>query len=272
MILLALGAISAFTDIALAEPGEQNYATVLIIAVMVFISGALRFVQETRSGNVAEKLIGMLHTTACVERAGEKAELPLEEIVVGDLVHLSAGDMIPADLRILSAKDLFLSQSALTGESIPVDKAAGDPVSAATANQSGFLRCQATRVGEDTTLSQIIQMVSDAAATKAPIAKVADRVSGVFVPAVITIAVLTAAGWLLAGETAGFALARGISVLVISCPCALGLATPVAIMVGSGVGARNGIMFKTAVSLEETGKVEIVALDKTGTITAASRR
>ena len=161
-----------------------------------------------------------------------------------------------------------VNESALTGESIPVDKNPGDPVSAATVNQSGFLKCEATRVGEDTTLSQIIQMVSDAAATKAPIAKIADRVSGVFVPAVIAIAAVTILVWLLTGQTIGFALARGISVLVISCPCALGLATPVAIMVGNGMGARHGIMFKTAVSLEETGKAEIVALDKTGTITS----
>lgn len=160
------------------------------------------------------------------------------------------------------------TEAALTGESLPVDKTAGDTVSAATVNQSGFLRCRATRVGEDTTLSQIIQMVSDAAATKAPIAKIADRVSGVFVPAVIAIAAVTTAVWLLLGQSVGFALARGISVLVISCPCALGLATPVAIMVGSGLGAKNGILFKTAASLEETGRVDIVALDKTGTITA----
>lgn len=165
-----------------------------------------------------------------------------------------------------------VNEAALTGESIPVDKKSGDTVSAATLNQSGFIRCEATRVGEDTTLSQIIQMVSDAAATKAPIAKVADRVSGVFVPAVITIAVITMVVWLLAGQSIGFALARGISVLVISCPCALGLATPVAIMVGNGMGAKNGIMFKTAVSLEETGKMQIVVLDKTGTITSGEPR
>ena len=165
-----------------------------------------------------------------------------------------------------------MNESALTGESIPVDKNPGDPVSAATLNHSGFMKCEATRVGEDTTLSQIIQMVSDAAATKAPIAKVADRVSGVFVPAVISIAAVTILIWLLAGQSIGFALARGISVLVISCPCALGLATPVAIMVGNGMGAKNGIMFKTAVSLEEAGKADVVALDKTGTITSGEPR
>lgn len=176
------------------------------------------------------------------------------------------GESIPVDGVILEGASA-VNESALTGESIPVDKAAGDSVSAATINQSGFLRCEATRVGEDTTLSQIIRMVSDAAATKAPIAKIADKVSGIFVPAVIAIAIVTIAVWLLVGQTVGYALARGISVLVISCPCALGLATPVAIMVGNGVGAKHGILFKTAVSLEEAGKVQIVALDKTGTIT-----
>ena len=185
----------------------------------------------------------------------------------GDIFVVRPGENIPVDGIVLEGNSA-VNESALTGESIPVDKAVGDKVSAATQNQSGYIRCEATRVGEDTTLSQIIQMVSDAAATKAPIAKVADKVSGVFVPAVITIAVITTLIWLLAGESFGFALARGISVLVISCPCALGLATPVAIMVGNGVGAKNGIMFKTAVSLEEAGKVEIVALDKTGTITS----
>ena len=189
----------------------------------------------------------------------------------GDVFVVRPGENIPVDGVILEGESA-VNESALTGESIPVDKAVGDSVSAATTNQSGFLRCEATRVGEDTTLSQIIKMVSDAAATKAPIAKVADRVSGVFVPTVITIAVITTAVWLLCGKPIGFALARGISVLVISCPCALGLATPVAIMVGNGLGAKNGILFKTAVSLEETGKTEIVALDKTGTITKGEPR
>ena len=184
----------------------------------------------------------------------------------GDIFLVKPGESIPVDGIVLEGNSA-IDEAALTGESIPVDKAEGDNVSAATINQSGFLKCEATRVGEDTTLSQIIKMVSDAAATKAPIAKIADKVSGIFVPAVITIAVITIIGWLLAGQTVGFALARGISVLVISCPCALGLATPVAIMVGNGVGAKNGILFKTAVSLEEAGKVDIVALDKTGTIT-----
>lgn len=185
----------------------------------------------------------------------------------GDCFVVKPGENIPVDGEVIEGNSA-VNESALTGESIPVDKAVGDKVSAATVNQSGYLKCRATRVGEDTTLSQIIQMVSDAAATKAPIAKIADRVSGVFVPMVITIAVLTIIVWLIAGQSIGFALSRGIAVLVISCPCALGLATPVAIMVGNGMGARNGIMFKTAVSLEETGKMQIVALDKTGTITS----
>ena len=184
-----------------------------------------------------------------------------------DIFVVRPGESIPVDGVVLDGASA-VNEAALTGESLPVDKTAGDTVSAATVNQSGFLRCRATRVGEDTTLSQIIQMVSDAAATKAPIAKIADRVSGIFVPAVIAIAAVTTAVWLLLGQSVGFALARGISVLVISCPCALGLATPVAIMVGSGLGAKNGILFKTAASLEETGRVDIVALDKTGTITA----
>lgn len=197
--------------------------------------------------------------------------MPVTQVAKGDLFVVRPGENIPVDGIVLEGNSA-VDEGALTGESIPVDKAAGDRISAGTLNQSGFIRCEAVRVGEDTTLSQIIQMVSDAAATKAPIAKVADRVSGVFVPTVIAIAVLTVIVWLAVGQTAGFALARGISVLVISCPCALGLATPVAIMVGNGVGARNGILFKTAVSLEETGKTRIVALDKTGTITQGEPR
>ena len=193
--------------------------------------------------------------------------VPIEQVQKDDIFVVRPGESIPVDGVVLDGASA-VNEAALTGESLPVDKVAGDTVSAATVNQSGFLRCRATRVGEDTTLSQIIQMVSDAAATKAPIAKIADRVSGVFVPAVIAIAAVTTAVWLLLGQSVGFALARGISVLVISCPCALGLATPVAIMVGSGLGAKNGILFKTAASLEETGRVDIVALDKTGTITA----
>ena len=209
--------------------------------------------------------------TARVLRSGVEEEVGIEQVRKGDIFVVRPGENIPVDGIVLEGHSA-VNESALTGESIPVDKKEGDQVSAATLNQSGFIKCEASRVGEDTTLSQIIQMVSDAAATKAPIAKVADRVSGVFVPAVIGIALVTIAVWLAAGQTLGFALARGISVLVISCPCALGLATPVAIMVGNGVGAKNGIMFKTAVSLEETGKTQIVALDKTGTITSGDPR
>ena len=205
--------------------------------------------------------------TATVERDGRELEVPIKQVQKDDIFVVRPGESIPVDGVVLDGASA-VNEAALTGESLPVDKTAGDTVSAATVNQSGFLRCRATRVGEDTTLSQIIQMVSDAAATKAPIAKIADRVSGIFVPAVIAIAAVTTAVWLLLGQSVGFALARGISVLVISCPCALGLATPVAIMVGSGLGAKNGILFKTAASLEETGRVDIVALDKTGTITA----
>lgn len=205
--------------------------------------------------------------TAIVLRSDQEVTVPIEQVHKGDIFVVRPGENIPVDGVIIEGTSA-VNESALTGESIPVDKAAGDLVSAATVNQSGFIKCEATRVGEDTTLSQIIKMVSDAAATKAPIAKIADRVSGIFVPAVITIAIVTTIIWLLTGHEFGYALARGISVLVISCPCALGLATPVAIMVGNGMGARNGILFKTAVSLEEAGKVQIVALDKTGTITS----
>ena len=205
--------------------------------------------------------------TAVVIRGGVETEIPVDQVMKGDCFAVRPGDSIPVDGIVLEGVSA-VNESALTGESIPVDKAAGDSVSAATINQSGYLKCEATRVGEDTTLSRIIRMVSDAAATKAPIAKVADRVSGVFVPVVLGIAAVTVLVWLLCGKEIGYALARGISVLVISCPCALGLATPVAIMVGSGVGARNGILFKTAVSLEEAGKADYIVLDKTGTVTA----
>ena len=205
--------------------------------------------------------------TATVVRDGVEQEISVDAVKKGDIFVVRPGENIPVDGEIIDGTTA-VNESALTGESIPVDKQPKDAVSAATVNQSGFIKCRATRVGEDTTLSQIIQMVSDAAATKAPIAKIADRVSGVFVPAVITIAIITIIAWLIAGETVGFALARGISVLVISCPCALGLATPVAIMVGNGKGAKSGILFKTAASLEATGRTQIVALDKTGTITS----
>ncbi len=204
-------------------------------------------------------------------RDGAEVTVPIAQVKKGDLFVVRPGENIPVDGLVLEGSSA-VNESALTGESIPVDKAAEDKVSAATTNQSGFLKCEATRVGEDTTLAQIIRMVSDAAATKAPIAKIADTVSGFFVPAVISISVLTTLVWLLLGRELGYALARGISVLVISCPCALGLATPVAIMVGNGMGARNGILFKTAASLEAAGRTQIVALDKTGTITSGEPR
>ena len=220
-----------------------------------------------RTTDALKSLMKLAPKTATLVRDGVEVLVSVDQVQSGDIFVVRPGENIPVDGFVLEGNSA-VNESALTGESIPVDKEEGSHVSAATVNQSGFLRCQATKVGEDTTLSQIIRMVSDAAATKAPIAKVADRVSGVFVPTVIVIAIVTMAVWLIAGQGIGFALARGISVLVISCPCALGLATPVAIMVGNGMGAKNGILFKTAVSLEEAGKVEIVALDKTGTITS----
>ncbi|MBQ8015196.1 MAG: metal-transporting ATPase, partial [Clostridia bacterium] len=213
-----------------------------------------------------KSLMKLAPKTATIVKDGKEETVPISQVKKGSIFAVKSGESIPVDGIILDGS-AAIDESALTGESIPVDKSAGDTVSAATISKSGYIRCEATRVGEDTTLSQIIKMVGDAAATKAPIAKIADKVSGIFVPAVITIAIITTIIWLLVGESFGFALARGISVLVISCPCALGLATPVAIMVGSGVGAKNGILFKTAVSLEETGRVSIIALDKTGTIT-----
>mgnify|MGYP000110928698 FL=1 len=204
--------------------------------------------------------------TATIVVDGVEKTVPIEQVKKGDIFAVRPGESIPVDGVVIDGESA-VNESALTGESVPVDKLVGDTVSAATINQSGYIRCEATRIGEDTTLSQIIKMVSDASATKAPIAKIADKVSGVFVPAVITIAVITAIVWLLLGQSVGFSLARAISVLVISCPCALGLATPVAIMVGNGVGAKNGILFKTAVSLETAGRIDTVVLDKTGTVT-----
>ena len=245
---------------------EFYFESAAMILTLITVGKLLESVSKGRTTNALKSLMNLSPKTAVILKDGREQEVAIESVNRGDIFIVRPGGSIPVDGVILEG-DAALDESALTGESVPVDKTAGDTVSAATINRSGYIKCRATRVGEDTTLSQIIKMVSDAAATKAPIAKIADRVSGIFVPAVISVAVITAAVWLLCGETVGFSLARAISVLVISCPCALGLATPVAIMVGSGVGARNGILFKNAVSLEETGKLNIIALDKTGTIT-----
>ncbi len=246
---------------------EFYFESAAMILTLITVGKMLEARSKGRTTDALKSLMKLAPKTAVILQNGAEVEVSIDQVKKGDVFVVRPGENIPVDGVVLEGHSA-VNEAALTGESIPVDKAEGDHVSAATINQSGFIRCEATRVGEDTTLSQIIQMVSDAAATKAPIAKVADQVSGVFVPAVITIAVITIAVWLLAGQSVGFALARGISVLVISCPCALGLATPVAIMVGNGMGAKNGIMFKTAVSLEEAGKMDIVALDKTGTITS----
>ncbi len=253
-------------DMVMHYMHEFYFESAAMILTLITVGKMLEARSKGKTTDALKGLMKLAPKTAVVERNGQETTVPIEQVKKGDIFVVRPGENVPVDGVILEGSSA-LNEAALTGESIPVDKKPGDAVSAATLNQSGFIRCEATRVGEDTTLSQIIQMVSDAAATKAPIAKIADKVSGVFVPAVITIAVITMIVWLLAGESVGFALARGISVLVISCPCALGLATPVAIMVGNGMGAKNGILFKTAVSLEETGKVQIVALDKTGTIT-----
>ena len=245
---------------------EFYFESAAMILTLITVGKMLEAYSKGKTTNALKSLMQLAPKKATILRDGEEVSVPVEQVQIGDIFVVRPGESVPVDGVIIEGSSA-LNESALTGESIPVDKGAGDSVSAATLNQSGFLKCRATRVGNDTTLSQIIQMVSDAAATKAPIAKVADKVSGVFVPAVISIAIVTVIVWLLVGVDFGFALARGISVLVISCPCALGLATPVAIMVGNGVGAKNGVLFKTAVSLEETGKVDIVALDKTGTIT-----
>ncbi len=250
---------------------EFYFESAAMILTLITVGKMLEARSKGRTTDALKSLMKLAPKIAVLLRGGEEVTVPIAEVQKGDVFVVRPGENIPVDGVVLEGSSA-VNESALTGESIPVDKAAGDAVSAATVNQSGFLRCEATRVGEDTTLSQIIRMVSDAAATKAPIAKVADKVSGVFVPVVIAIAVVAWVVWMLAGQTFGYALARGISVLVISCPCALGLATPVAIMVGSGMGAKNGILFKTAVSLEETGKVQIVALDKTGTITSGKPR
>ena len=250
---------------------EFYFESAAMILALITVGKMLEARSKGKTTDALKSLMKLAPQTATLLRNGQEITVPIAQVKRGDVFVVRPGENVPVDGVILEGESA-VNESALTGESIPVDKAVGDSVSAATTNQSGFLRCEATRIGEDTTLSQIIKMVSDAAATKAPIAKVADRVSGVFVPTVITIAVITTAVWLLCGKPIGFALARGISVLVISCPCALGLATPVAIMVGNGLGAKNGILFKTAVSLEETGKTEIVALDKTGTITKGEPR
>ena len=242
------------------------FESAAMILTLITVGKLLEARSKGKTTDALKGLMKLAPKTAVLVRDGAETEVPIEMVKIGDVFAVRPGNSIPVDGVVLEGSGA-VNESALTGESIPVDKAPGDPVSAATVNQSGYLLCRATRVGEDTTLSQIIRMVSDAAATKAPIAKIADKVSGVFVPAVIGIAVVTLIVWLLVGQQFGYALARGISVLVISCPCALGLATPVAIMVGNGVGARNGILFKTAASLEQAGKVDVIALDKTGTVT-----
>ena len=253
-------------DAVMVYMHELYFESAAMILALITVGKMLEARSKGKTTDALKKLIKLAPKTAVTVSEGNEVEVPIEQVKKGDIFVVRPGESIPVDGVIVEGISA-VDESALTGESIPVDKAEGDSVSAATINQSGFIRCEATKVGEDTTLSQIIKLVSDAAATKAPIAKVADKVSGVFVPVVIAIAVVTTIVWLLVGQTAGFALARGISVLVISCPCALGLATPVAIMVGSGVGAKCGILFKTAVSLEETGKVSVAVLDKTGTIT-----
>lgn len=253
-------------DAVMSYMHEFYFESAAMILALITVGKMLEAHSKGKTTDALKSLMQLAPKTATVVRDGVEQEISVDAVKKGDIFVVRPGENIPVDGEIIDGTTA-VNESALTGESIPVDKQPKDAVSAATVNQSGFIKCRATRVGEDTTLSQIIQMVSDAAATKAPIAKIADRVSGVFVPAVITIAIITIIAWLIAGETVGFALARGISVLVISCPCALGLATPVAIMVGNGKGAKSGILFKTAASLEATGRTQIVALDKTGTIT-----
>ena len=254
-------------DAVMSYMHEFYFESAAMILALITVGKMLEAHSKGKTTDALKSLMQLAPKTATVVRNGVEQKISVDAVKKGDIFVVRPGENIPVDGEIIDGTTA-VNESALTGESIPVDKQPKDAVSAATVNQSGFIKCRATRVGEDTTLSQIIQMVSDAAATKAPIAKIADRVSGVFVPAVITIAIITIIAWLIAGETVGFALARGISVLVISCPCALGLATPVAIMVGNGKGAKSGILFKTAASLEATGRTQIVALDKTGTITS----
>ena len=263
--------VSGGADAARTWMHEFYFESAAMILTLITVGKMLEARSKGKTTDALKGLMKIAPKTATLVVDGQEKTVPIETVKKGDLFVVRPGENIPVDGVVLEGHSA-VDESALTGESIPVDKAAGDLVSAATVNQAGFIRCEATRVGEDTTLSQIIRMVSDAAATKAPIAKVADKVSGVFVPVVMSIALLTTLIWLLCGRDIGFALARGISVLVISCPCALGLATPVAIMVGNGVGARQGILFKTAAALEETGRVDVVALDKTGTITAGTPR
>ena len=258
-------------DAVMSYMHDFYFESAAMILALITVGKMLEARSKGKTTDALKGLMKLAPKTAVVIRGEKEVQVSIEQVQKGDCFVVKPGENIPVDGEVIEGNSA-VNESALTGESIPVDKAVGDKVSAATVNQSGYLKCRATRVGEDTTLSQIIQMVSDAAATKAPIAKIADRVSGVFVPTVITIAVITIIVWLIAGQSIGFALSRGIAVLVISCPCALGLATPVAIMVGNGMGARNGIMFKTAVSLEETGKMQIVALDKTGTITSGESK
>ena len=278
--LVALGASAAFVYslcVLLMMPTAEKprqmellhglyFESAAMILTLITVGKMLEARSKGKTTNALKALMKLSPQTANVLIDGAEKTLPIEQVKRGDLFIVRPGESLPVDGIVIEGES-SVDESALTGESIPVDKAVGDRVSAATVNMQGFLKCEATRVGEDTTLSQIIKMVSDAAATKAPIARLADKVSGVFVPAVIGIAAVTLVIWLLLGRTLGFALARAISVLVISCPCALGLATPVAIMVGSGVGAKKGILFKNATTLENAGKVNIVALDKTGTLT-----
>ena len=287
--LVALGATAAFgystfalfamtdaqvkgnTAAVMSYMHEFYFESAAMILALITLGKMLEARSKGKTTDALKGLMKLAPKTATLDRDGTEITIPIEQVAKGDVFVVRPGESIPVDGTVLEGNSA-VDESTLTGESIPVDKTVGSAVSAGTLNQSCFIRCEATRVGEDTTLSQIIHMVSDAAATKAPIAKVADKVSGVFVPTVIAIALITVIAWLITGHTVGFALARGISVLVISCPCALGLATPVAIMVGNGMGAKNGILFKTAVSLEKTGKTQIVALDKTGTITQGEPR
>ncbi|MBQ8725106.1 MAG: copper-translocating P-type ATPase, partial [Oscillospiraceae bacterium] len=270
----SLYVLYAMTEAALTEGAETAhhylhdfyFESAAMILALITVGKMLEARSKGKTTDALKGLMQLAPKTASVIRNGEELTIPAADVKKGDIFVVRPGESIPVDGTVIKGESA-VDESTLTGESIPVDKSTGDQVSAATINQSGFIKCRAERVGEDTALSQIIRMVSDAAATKAPIAKAADKVAGVFVPAVIAIAVVTLAVWLIAGETIGFALARAISVLVISCPCALGLATPVAIMVGSGMGAKNGILFKTASALEQTGRAKIVVLDKTGTIT-----